>query len=209
MRYLPLVVVALGRPVAKEAKRANEGSHLSQTSSSADAEPGELLENENRAEIVDLIAQYPGMNMHQVFRSVDVNVRVVDHHMKRLIEAGVIVRLPSANEREYVHFLPEDEHYWENERTRILFGREPVRMVAMYIAEHPGCTSFDIAEAVDLSPVTVRQHLRTLKDRDLITAGQRGLTVEYHPLLDLREWMEELGDRYPRPWQKGHPPGRT
>ncbi len=160
----------------------------------------ELLEHPTRRRIVDTLEIMPGMNKNQLRHELDVGLKVLDYHLTKMEDEGLVVRKPSAQDKEVLYFRPEDTDLWENPRTRIMFGRRPTRHVGLYLADHPGAGSNAIADALDLSVVTVRHHLRTLRDHDLIVSAKIGRSVEYHPLNELRAWAKELGDNFDKPW---------
>lgn len=141
------------------------------------------------------------MNKNQIRREVGVGLRVLDQHLQKLLSEDVVVRRPSAQGKEHLYFRPEDQDLWENEATRIMFGRREARDVGLYVAEHPGATSKEIAEAIGKTPMTARHHLRTLRDHGIVTSADAGRKVEYHPLRELRRWVEEHGEVYDRPWE--------
>ncbi len=151
--------------------------------------------------MIELLGYQPGLNMNQVSRALGLDIRVTDHHLGRLVEEGLLLKLDSALDKEHLYFLPEDREYWVDERTRILYGRGGTRVVGMFVAEHPGCTVWEVSEAVGTKRSAISVHLRRLRDYDLISMGQVGRRVEYHPLKPLRDWMDALGNRYPVPWR--------
>lgn len=160
-----------------------------------------LLRNPTRKAIVDQLGRTPGLNKNQLRKKVDILPNLLDFHLDRLVEHGLVVTKSSAQEKETLCFLRSDEELWSDEETRIMFGRRPTREVGIYIAENPGADTEEIAEAVGLSKVTVRHHLRTLKEHDMIQRIRLGRSFEYHPSTLLEEWMERIGDAFPRPWE--------
>lgn len=159
-----------------------------------------LLLHPTRTDILDTIQAKPGINKNQIRLELGIGLKVLDYHLSKMEDAELVVRMPSAQGKEVLYFAPEDVDRWENPRTRIMFGRKPTRHVGTYIAENPGTSSEAIAEALDLSVVTIRHHIRTLKDHNLIVSAKIGRNVEYHPLSELKEWVEDLGDRFEKPW---------
>lgn len=161
-----------------------------------------LLEHPKRQEIVDLLSERPGMNKNQICEELDVAGNVLDHHLDKLENQGQLVAvLDSALENEKLCFLMEDVDLWKDETTRILFGRRRSRAVAMYLAENPGRTTKEIAEALRISPVTVRHHIRTLRQYGLIHRFSAGEQKVYEPDETLESWVEEVGEAFDRPWE--------
>lgn len=158
-----------------------------------------LLDQPTRRRIVEELEKRPGLNKRRLCDHLDLYMSQVDQHVRRLQKAGIVVTRPSPREREVLVFRAEDEELWENERTRILYGRSPVRQVALYLAENPGAGSQEIADAMDLTAITVRHHLRTLRDHKLVATLQIGRSYEYHPSNELRAWAETTGEHFERP----------
>lgn len=166
-----------------------------------------LLRHEVRGAIVDLLQNRPGMNKNQLSRELDIYVNLLDFHLNRLIKAGIVTTRPAAQGKEVLCFLPRDVHLWEDPDTRILFGRKPTRDVGLFLAENPGCTTKAVADALDCSPVTVRHHLRTLGDHGLVDKLRLSRRVIYQPEEKLRQWVQEIGTHFDRPWEEAPRPG--
>lgn len=160
------------------------------------------LDHPHRKAIVELLRERPGLNKNQIAEELGLDVNVVDHHIDKLEhEAQLVVTKDSAQGKEVLCFLTEDVDHWENENTRILFGRRTKRVVALFIAEYPGRTTREIAEALRLSPWTVRYHLRTLIRHGLVDRHASGQTKLYEPAKVLTAWVEEVGQGFERPWE--------
>lgn len=160
-----------------------------------------LLDLPSRHELYEQITRTPGLNKNQLGGKLGMHATHLDFHLERLEEAGLIVTKPSAQEREILCFLTEDEGLWEDPDTRILFGRSSIREIGVYLGENPGAATTDAAEAVGLAAMTVRHHVRTLMDHDLVRRVRHGRQVEYYPTPELSRWTNELGDLYNLPWQ--------
>lgn len=160
-----------------------------------------LLRNPNRRAIVEQLGRTPGLNKNQLRKKLDILPNLLDFHLDRLVEHGLVVTKSSAQDKETLCFLRCDEELWSDEEARIMFGRRPTRDVGLYVAENAGADTKEIAEAVGLSEVTVRHHLRTLKEHDMIRRIRLGRSFEYHPSSLLEDWMDRVGDAFPRPWE--------
>lgn len=154
-----------------------------------------------REQILDLVGDRPGLNKHQVAQALGLHDNVVEHHLGRLTQAGAVVLRDASRERETLVFRTEDADLWDDERTRILFGRAAKRNIALYLADHSGAMTQEIAEALGLSPVTIRHHLRVLREHDLVQRHRAGRTFRYEPGEVLDAWIERAGDGFPRTWE--------
>lgn len=95
----------------------------------------------------------------------------------------------------------QDVDLWTDEFTRILFGRRQSRAVALFLAENPGKTTRQIAQALRISPVTARHHLRTLMEHGLVHRYPAGQTKIYEPDDALTTWVRDEGEAFERPWR--------
>lgn len=159
-----------------------------------------LLEHPVREGIYEVLAERPGLNKNQIAEELDLYSHQLEFHLQRLEDHDLIVQLPGSKGHEVLLFRTEDRDLWKDESTRVLFGRAPIREVAMYVAETPGATVREIADATDRSPDAVRYHLRTLREHDLATSLRLARRTEYHPSEQLGEWVDGVGENFYRPW---------
>lgn len=160
----------------------------------------ELLDHPYRRAIVEMVRERPGVNKHQIAQAVEVDPKVVDHHLAKLEDMG-LVTTRSREEGKQVHcFAKGDEQVWEEASTRGLFGRSGAREVALFLADHPGAKTSEIAKALELSTTTVRHHLLGLREAGLVRQHQAGRAYLYDATGVLDDWVETVGDRFERPW---------
>lgn len=160
-----------------------------------------LLRHPLRRQILKILRERPGLNKNQLAKRLDIYPNQVDFHLRRMEKGDLVEMRPSARDSEILCFRVGDAGLWEDERTRILFGRRPLRQVGLYLADHPGTSSQKIAGALDVSTVTVRHHIRTLLDHDLATRWRIGRRFEYHPTEPLEAWVDEVGSGFERAWE--------
>jgi DNA-binding transcriptional ArsR family regulator len=72
--------------------------------------------------------------------------------------------------------------------------------VALRLVDDFPATSEEIADAVELAPRTVREHLARLRDRGLAEKLRLEDEVLHLPTAWLEAWAEDVGEGYPRPW---------
>lgn len=149
-----------------------------------------LLRNPVRSKIMTLLKRKPGMNRSQLARRLNMHENAIGFHLDRLIKAHLVVTRPGWDGREILCFTADNVSLWEQPETRILFGRGPPRKVARYLAEHPGTGTRQVAEALGLSANTVRRHLRTLEENDLVQRMRVDREVIYHAQPALVRWFE-------------------
>lgn len=159
-----------------------------------------MLENPTRRRIVEHLRETPGLNKNQLRCRLDVLRNTLEFHVGRLEDQGLVVTKRRAESNEVLCFLAADEHLWEEEQTRVLFGRSSNRQVALFVEEHPGSSTEEIAQAVGLEPVTVLHHLKTLREHGLVQRIRKGNDVNYYPEPSLEAWVADFDESYLRPW---------
>lgn len=158
-----------------------------------------MLENPTRRRIVEHLRETPGLNKNQLRCRLGVLRNTLEFHVGRLEDQGLLVT-KRAESNEVLCFLAADEHLWEEEQTRVLFGRSSNRQVALFVEEHPGSSTEEIAGAVQLEPVTVLHHLKTLREHGLVQRIRKGNDVHYYPEPSLEAWVADFDESYLRPW---------
>lgn len=153
-----------------------------------------------RQEILGLLDDTPGLNKEQVYQRIDEDRSSVRFHLRRLVELDRVATRTEPGRREIHCFLVEDAPLWGNPRTRILYGRPENRHVALYLVDHPGSTTPEIARALDRKPATVRYHLRQLRSRGLVIQYRVGRKRFYGARSVLEAWVDEIGHAFDRPW---------
>jgi predicted transcriptional regulator len=162
-----------------------------------------VLENARCRRIYEELGKRPGLNQRRLCDHLDLMVGQVQRSLDKLKDADLVVRLPSERDREVLAFRKEDEELWENERLRVLYGRQSTRRIALHLAENPGAGSMDVAEAVGLSKPTVLHHIRILRDHELVAHLKSGRSHEYHPSNELKKWARTVGRYFDRPHETG------
>lgn len=157
---------------------------------------GLLLENEARSEIIELLRQRPGMNRNQLAKKLGIHASAVGYHIRRLAAIDLVETRPATQGREQLCFATGDAHLWDDEGTRVLYGRGLPRKVAIYLVEHPGADVHEIARGLCESEHTVRRHLRTLQECELVARTQVRKRVHYHPESRLEQWVELVRKDY-------------
>jgi predicted transcriptional regulator len=161
-----------------------------------------LLRNPMRQQILELLENRPGMNKHQLALALGVRPNAVEFQLDRLTRAGLVARRPSENPQETLCFTRENVNLWDDESTRMLFGRSGPRDIAVYLAQHPRATVSDVSEALGVSVHTVRKHLRTLEDAELVQRLRVERQTWFHAEPTLRDWAKKAGHFQPSDHQR-------
>lgn len=167
------------------------------------ADPGDLeADHPIRDRIIEILGRFPGLHKRGIRGPLGIGAGELEHHLAKLEKAGELVTRTGDGINQTVCFLAQDAHLWDDEDTRLLWGRHLTRPVAAYVTEHPGCTSLGVAEAVDRSLRAARHHLRKLQRSNLVIPSRSGNRVGYEPVKKLVMWMLEHGDTINRPWDQ-------
>lgn len=142
------------------------------------------------------------MNNNQIAKALGLRPTLVIFHADRLEEVGLLERRAGWSGRETYLFTPENAHLWEEESTRLLYGRAPVRPVALYLADNPGAQTHEIAEVLGMSVRTAREHVRILHERGLVDRVQVEQWFEYYADESLVTWAHEMAGDSARDWEE-------
>ena len=140
----------------------------------------EVLDNPNRARILELIRAEPGIHFQDLSRKASVGRGTLDHHLRKLVDAELVtVRRTSG----YSCCFPKGTGAID----RRLMDAAPVlrsqggRAVLEVVARRPGASSRDLAVELGLAPSTVSYHLKRLETAGLVLPAA-GMGVRLTPL---------------------------
>lgn len=156
------------------------------------------LESDTRERIHDLLLDLPGLNKSRIAEQLDLHISTVVGHLEVMEAYGVIEIEDTPHSNEKLCFAAENVHLWEDHRTRILFGRGPLKHVAICLAENPGATVKEIADALGLKPGAVYPHVRRLAEHGLVRSEPIGGAHRHCATPPLEAWVQEVGEAYTR-----------
>lgn len=137
----------------------------------------ELLDNELRRRIRDLLDEEPGATAATIADRLDVHYETVRHHLRMLDEFDEI------DEREFgsTHrYFPNHGRYSARDRTLLAACRDDSRRRLLEtLADGDGRSSGALAEAADLARSTTSHHLSRLRDDGLVKRRRDGRRVIY------------------------------
>lgn len=150
-----------------------------------------FLDHPRRERIYNTLQERPGLNWNQLQRETGLSVGALLFHLDKLEEAEAVVRKPATNDKEVLFFTKDNVDLWKDPSTRVLFGNDSTRRVAQAIHDEPGSSANDIAERLDIHPVTVRYHVDKLDDHKLLYDEKEGRSRLFYPTDRLSDWLEE------------------
>lgn len=117
-----------------------------------------------RRRLVRTIENAPGVHFNELGRRLDLAPGQVQHHLRRLVRDGSVVREPLYGRTHY--YPPEYDHL---ERARIaLLRRETTRDVLVTLLEDGPASPGTVAETLDLARSTLEWHLGHLVEQELV-----------------------------------------
>ncbi|MEK6974872.1 MAG: winged helix-turn-helix transcriptional regulator [Candidatus Thermoplasmatota archaeon] len=129
----------------------------------------DLLENPSRRMLRDLVEQSPGIHHQELVRRLGKGKGGAEHHLRKLVEGGVLVSKPS----------PGYTCYWvAGQATRASVAAAPVLKspVAQGILrlrqQSPGMSNADLARALGVRPATIHYHLERMTAAGVLIQGQ-------------------------------------
>ncbi|MFB6122126.1 MAG: winged helix-turn-helix transcriptional regulator [Haloferacaceae archaeon] len=120
--------------------------------------------SETRARLEEYVDDYPGVHFNELVRALDLAPGQVQHHIRRLVDAGAVVREEFYGQ---THYYPPEFDAWER-GALALFRRETTRDVLGYLLEHGDAKPSEVADAVGIARSTLEWHLDHLTERDVV-----------------------------------------
>lgn len=148
----------------------------------------ELLENENRQQLVALVEEEPGVSISELADEIGLGWGATVYHLERLEAAGHLASRSEGKRRCF--YRPGTQAAGQADALGLLRD-ERARSVAEHILEHPGATQSDVAEEIDTSSATVYRRVQKLADADLVESEKRGRCVRYEPTARLESLLDD------------------
>lgn len=125
-----------------------------------------VTEQPERRKILDLLAERPGLTCAELSRGIERHYTTVRHHLRVLSAYGQVVAQGSGSER---RFFPANSVYSPAVQRAVTMVRRPenARFMAA-LAERPGATQIDLAEALGSARSTVCRRIGILQRAGLV-----------------------------------------
>ncbi len=135
----------------------------------------ELLENERRAEIYELIKQRPGIHLSQISRELDMAWGSTLHHLRKLREERIVQTKSIGHHKCY--FLNGSGYSDAQMRVMSLLKNDTLADVAAAIEAHPDTSLKDLSEKIGISAPLAAHHVKTLEKAGVIQKERAGKSV--------------------------------
>ncbi|MCD6111189.1 MAG: helix-turn-helix domain-containing protein [Thermoplasmata archaeon] len=130
-----------------------------------------LLELDTRKRIYQYIVSNPGAHLRKIARDLNMNLGVVEYHLRALERDDLVV---GREEGRYRRFYAEGKVGSEDKKLLSLLRQEVPRRVILHILQEGEATAGELAEASGVSPGTLTFHLKKLKKAGAVEVEKRG-----------------------------------
>lgn len=131
----------------------------------------DVVENETRSAIIDLIVGEPGIHFNEIKNRLDLTPGVLTWHVGILEEYGILQKKRAG---QYLLFFPALSENPIDAASVRLVKSETTLAVLKHIRDHPGTSQQAIARALAKAPKTISYHLDKLRDRGMIRVEKTG-----------------------------------
>lgn len=140
--------------------------------------PAEALAHGTRQRIADLVREQPGITLMSVHAALGTGWGTTMYHLQRLERDGLLVSEKRGHERLY--FLPGLHPKGARDEIAALRGERESRL-ARFVAEHPGATQREIAQALGVLPSVASKGLTALESAGLVRREREGRIARVFP----------------------------
>ncbi|MBD3350896.1 MAG: winged helix-turn-helix transcriptional regulator [Candidatus Lokiarchaeota archaeon] len=140
----------------------------------------DVLENENRSTIIDLILDHPGIHFNELLRQTELSPGNLVWHLDILETYKIIGK---KNIGQYVVYFPYyNSNPMSNIDIKLAKSRVTVQILNI-IEENPGTYANKIAKNLDLDHKTIKYHIDKLITNKLVEIRKNGRKKELFPII--------------------------
>lgn len=157
----------------------------------------ELMDNELRERIMQLLTETPGCYLGKMGRDLRVPTSTLKYHLNILRSFDMVTTVKKGRCR---HYFPKRRRFTDHEK-RMFSALEhaPTRRMVEIIRNHPGISQAGLVSLTALSQSTVAWHMGKLEEMLLVESHRRGVK-EYFLAPDFRQVLDAaLGEPHARP----------
>jgi predicted transcriptional regulator len=148
----------------------------------------EVLENENRNKIIDVILENPGIHFNELLRKTNLSPGNLVWHLDILETYKVVTKKRVMN---YVSYFP---YYQKNPISNLelkLQKSDLTLKILKLVKKNPGTWNSLITEKLKINRKTIAYHLTKLEELDLIKMEKEGRKKKIYPTEDLDDIISE------------------
>jgi DNA-binding transcriptional ArsR family regulator len=147
----------------------------------------ELLENETRRALHDLIEDEPGLSTQELCDRVDAGWGNTVYHLQRLEQAGFVTSEKQGHHR---RFYKNGEVGSDDSEALGVLKNDNANKIARYLVAEPGANQTDVCEALDISPSLAHKWISRLEEQDLVDSEREWRSKHYEPDDRLEQLVE-------------------
>lgn len=148
----------------------------------------EVLENENRSIIINLILEEPGIHFNEILRRVGISAGNLAWHLDILESYKIIQKRRVGQYLVYYSYL--EKNPLSNLDPKLMKSKTTLEILQL-IGDNPGMYQNQIAKRLDLNHKTVKYHLDKLIEVKLIYGDMKRGRQIYYPIIIAPENNEE------------------
>ncbi len=162
----------------------------------------EILDNEVRNQIYNIIRENPGISARAVHRAAGQSWGTVVYHLRQLERHHLVTSKRVGRSR---NFYENHGKYRGMEVALATLNAPRALQIARAVLGEPGLTQERLTEATALPQPTVSYYVRKLKDAQLIIEAREGRYARYSPIADLAR-LVQIADAEGVPLAAASPP---
>jgi predicted transcriptional regulator len=137
----------------------------------------DVLENETRKRILELVTERPGITTAEISEELDVHYRTARHHLETLEDFG---KVTGKRLRGRIRYF-ENHGRFDDLRKRLIscLEADTKEAIIMEVARSGAVPSGELAERVDVAPSTASHHLGDLEEMGLLARRRDGRSKLY------------------------------
>jgi len=138
----------------------------------------DLLDNETRNALHELIEDNPGLSTQELCDRVDAGWGNTVYHLQRLQQAGFVTSEKQGHHR---RFYKNGEVESEEIEALGVLKNDNANKIARYLVQDPGANQTEVCEALDISPSLAHKWISRLEENDLVESEQEWRSKHYTP----------------------------
>lgn len=138
----------------------------------------ELLENDTRRELHELIEDNPGLSTQELCDRVGAGWGNTVYHLQRLEQAGFVTSEKQGHHRRF--YKNGDVEQSDIEALGVL-KNDNASKIARYLVDKPGSKQKEVCEALDISPSLAHKWISRLEEQDLVESEREWRSKHYEP----------------------------
>ena len=146
----------------------------------------EVLENDLRAAIIDIILESPGIHFNKLLKTLRISPGSLDWHLDILITYHIIKK---QREGQYMDYFPYTWDFANSDRTVLTLMKNTTTLkVFNLITRNPGIFQQNLAKILGVSRKTIQYHVNKLYTNNLVIVRKEGRQRHYYPNLESSEF---------------------